>query len=111
MIKLIGIILPIFLTTVLVTGAITVTFFSFIIINEAESKGISEKTELLSFKTTKNKELLHKKNYKNKNIFLRILFTIIISIAICILLVLLLTGPFLSVFIYRRFVWSINNKK
>jgi hypothetical protein len=61
LIKPIGIILPIFLTTVLVTGAITVTFFSFIIITEAESKGISEKTELLSFKTTKNKEFTPQK--------------------------------------------------
>jgi hypothetical protein len=61
LIKPIGIILPIFLTTGLVTGAITVTFFSFIIITEAESKGISEKTELLSFKTTKNKEFTPQK--------------------------------------------------
>ena len=52
MIKSIDTVLPIFLTTILIRGAITVTLFSFIIITQAESKEISEKTELLSFKTT-----------------------------------------------------------
>jgi hypothetical protein len=50
LIKSIGIILPIFLTTVVIAVAITLTFLSFIVTVQAEIKGISsEKKELLSF--------------------------------------------------------------
>jgi hypothetical protein len=46
-------ILPMFLTPVLVAAIITVTFFSFIITAQAEPKWISEIPELLSSNTIK----------------------------------------------------------
>ena len=56
MIKSFNIILHLCFTTVLVTGAITITLFSFIATAQAELKGISEKIELLPYKTTKDNE-------------------------------------------------------
>lgn len=65
MIKSIGIILPIFFTTVLVAGAITIVFLSFIVTVQAELKGISlEKKELLPSNKTTTKDKDNDYSYK-----------------------------------------------